>query len=249
LNKIRSAQLFFTFLTGLCFFNISVQSQEKEYYIWFDSQVGPQNTGLFNGSRYVEHYRAKKGSHKFYIGPQFQKANITYFNQPYYDIDLKYDVYEDQLITNVTMANGSSIIKLIKDEVQAFTFGSINFRLIKDGDIYKSSESISGFYEILMERRPFSLYKKHRKTRQEVLDQKIVYSLFKSKNEYYIFLDGIYYRINKKSDWTKIFPDNKKEVNEYYNRYKYLLKTDYKAFVLQLAIIIANESNHLKEGK
>ena len=249
MEKIGFTKILIASLIMLCAFNISIYSQEKEYYVWFDSLIGPQNTGLFNGSRYVEQFRAKKGSHKYFIGPHFQKANISYFNQPYYDIDLKYDVFENQLITNVNMVSGSSIIKLIPDEVQAFSFGSIEFIRLKDSDIYKSSESISGFYEIMMKDGPLILYKKHRKTRQDFLDQKIVYSQFKSKNEYYVFFDNIYYQINRKSDWTRLFPGSKNQVNDYYVKNKHLLKTDYDAFILQLARKIANESNHKKGRK
>lgn len=226
--------------------NVLAQTEPEDYYVWFDAQIGQENTGLFNGTRYREKYRLRNEMHKFYVTSYFQKGNINYGGQSYYDIDVKYDLFEDQLIININTSSGSNILQLIKSKIQGFEMNDKVFVQIKNGDLFKSSEPIDGFYEYLLENDLLILYKKHKKERLKFLDGKVTLSEFKSDNEYFLYHEKVFYSISKKSDWNKVFPDSKKLISTFYTDYDYLLEENYDSFLMQLADKINASSNHIK---
>ena len=144
---IKSVISCFAFsLLAVCTFDLKAQqADQRDYYNWFDEQVGIENTGIFNGIRYKELYRIKDGKHKFYKSPEYQTANIWYDDQPYYDIPLKYDLFEDQLIISLQTDSGSSIIQLLKEEVTGFQLDNKQFVHLKGIQVFKSKDQIDGF--------------------------------------------------------------------------------------------------------
>lgn len=219
--------------------SVSIQGQTKDdqmnYYNWFDSQVGIENTGLYNGIRYKELYRVWNGKHKFYKSSEFTKGKIVYQNQAYSDIELKYDLFDDQLLINLETKTGNSIFLLIKEFVDSFTINNIKFVNLFDHKVNNSSNSIQGFYEIAFSSPNLSLYKKHSKFIIKHYNKKVVLSEFKTKETFYFYFNGDYYLINSKGDATKAFPIYKKEINTFYSKNKFLLKSNYDLFLRQLS--------------
>jgi hypothetical protein len=211
------------------------QADQKDYYNWFDDQVGIENTGLFNGIRYKELYRIKNGKHKFYKSPDFQNAHLFYDGQPYYDIPLKYDLFEDQLIISLQTGSGSSIMQLLKEEVTGFELDNKRFVHLKGIEVYKSKDQINGFYEVLEEGTSLTLYKKHRKLRKKVLENKAILNEFRNDDLYYVLFENLFYPIKSKNDLVKIFPQRKKQINAFFSGNKYLMDTDYDLFMTQIA--------------
>ena len=211
------------------------QADQRNYYNWFDEQVGIENTGLFNGIRYKELYRIKNGKHKFYKIPEYQTANLWYDGQPYYDIPLKYDLFEDQLIVSLETDSGSSIIQLLKEKVKGFQLDNKQFVHLKGIQVFKSKEKIDGFYEVLEEGNSLILYKKHRKLRKKVLENKAVLNEFRNDDLYYILHENLFYPIKNKNDLIKIFPQRKKQINAFFSGNTYLMDTDYDLFMTQIA--------------
>ncbi len=228
---------FFIFTTSL-FIPQHISGQDmtqRDYYNWFDTQTGIENTGLFNGVRYKELYRIKNGKHKFYERSDFFVSQLVYDGQPYYDVNLKYDLYEDQMIAEIQAESGSSILKLIKDLVESFRIEEKTFVHLKGTEVYKSKEQIDGFYEILKEGQSLFLYKKHSKIINKVLDNSAILYEFKSDNKYYVFHNDLFYPVSNKNDLIKIFPERKKQINEFYSGNKYLMKSNYDLFMIQIA--------------
>ena len=211
------------------------QADQKDYYNWFDEQVGIENTGLFNGIRYKELYRIKNGKHKFYKSPEFLTANLWYDGQPYYDIPLKYDLFEDQLIISLQTDAGSSIIQLLKEEVAGFQLDGKQFVHLKGIEVFKSKDQVDGFYEVLEEGNSLTLYKKHQKLRKKVLENKAILNEFRNDDLYYILHEDLFYPIKSKNDLIKIFPQRKKQINAFFSGNKYLMETDYDLFMTQIA--------------
>ncbi len=209
-------------------------SSEREYYNWFDSQVGVENTGLFNGTRYRELYRIRDGKHKFFQSPEFLTGNLLYDGQPYYDIPMKYDLFEDELIIELQAASGKSILKLLKDEVEGFEIDGHKFRHLRDTKVYRSADDIDGFYEVLSETSSILLLKKHLKLRKKVLEDKMVLNEFREDDSYYIHYEGLYHPVRNKNDLIKAFPESKKEINDFYSGSKFLLKTDPDLFMKRI---------------
>ena len=234
INHIKKCVLFLALMA--CAFNLQAQeSSQRDYYIWFDDQVGIENTGLFNGIRYKEMYRIKNGKHKFYKSPEFLTAHLHYDGQPYYDIPLKYDLFEDQLIISLQTNAGSSIIQLLKEKVTGFELDDKRFVQINGIEIFKSKEISDGFYEVLEEGASLTLYKKHRKLRKKVLEKQSILNEFRNDDLYYVHHGELFYPVKNKNDLIKIFPERKKQINAYFSGNKYLMDTDYDLFMTQIA--------------
>jgi hypothetical protein len=62
----------------------------------------------------------------------------------------------------------------------------------------------------------------------------MVLSEFREDTSYYIQYDDLYYPIRNKNDLIKIFPESKKQINEFYSGSKYLLKTDPDLFMIRI---------------
>ena len=209
-------------------------NSQREYYNWFDSQVGVENTGLFNGIRYRELYRVRDGKHKFFQSPEFLTGNLLYDGQPYYDIPMKYDLFEDQLIIELQAVSGKSILKLLKDEVDGFEIDGHKFRHLRDTEVYRSGDNIDGFYEVLSETSSILLFKKHLKIRKKVLEDKMVLYEFRKDEAYFILYEGLYHPVRSKNDLIKAFPESKKEINDFYSGSKFLLQTDPDLFMKRI---------------
>ncbi len=219
--------------------SLTLQSQQnvsqENYYNWFDNQVGIENTDLYNGIRYKELYRVKNGKHKFFQSSNFIKGKIVYKNQTYYNIELKYDLFEDQVLINLQTRSGNSIFQLIKEFVESFTLSNKKFVNLSEHKVHNSSTSIQGFYQISYHGADIIIYKKHSKYRIKHYEKKIIFSEFKNKDTYYIYNEGSYYLIDSKSDLTKLFPNHKKTINSFYNKNRLLLKSNYEMFLIQLS--------------
>lgn len=222
------------FATSLTLQSQQNLSQEK-YYNWFDNQVGIENTGLYNGIRYKELYRVKNGKHKFFESPNFIQGRIIYENQIYNDVQLKYDLFEDQVLINLQTKSGNSIFQLINKFVQSFTLNNKIFVNLSEHKVNNSSTSIQGFYQVSFHGTDLILYKKHSKYRIKHYEKKIVLSEFKNKETYYIYFERSFYLINSKSDLTKLFPNHKKAINNFYSKNRLLLKSNYEMFLIQLS--------------
>ena len=61
----------------------------------------------------------------------------------------------------------------------------------------------------------------------------MVYYQFRSKDEYYILYQDTFYPVKNKGDFLKLFPNQKKQINDFFAGNKYLIKSDYDGFIIQ----------------
>ncbi len=80
---------------------IKVNSQTKKevsLYNFFDESVGRENLNVNNGLLYIDFYNTKKDDNCFLISKSFEKGDVSYDGQPYYDLNINYDIFKDNLI-------------------------------------------------------------------------------------------------------------------------------------------------------
>lgn len=211
--------------------NLSGQTstENEKYYIWFDKIVGVENTGLFNGLRYLEEFRTLNNNHKFFSTSQFIKGNLIYDGQSYYDIDMKYDLFEDQVIVNLQGKSGNSITELNADRIEQFTLNGITFNRV-----ITNNENLNGFYAIITDNKGVLCYKRYRKSQKKYIQNKNIYYKFSAYNEYILSTPTDIYPIKSKSDFIKIFPEYKNEINNFFRKNKKLINSNYDKFLAQL---------------
>lgn len=80
-------------------------TNKKDHYIWFDNIIGYENSGIYNGTLFLEKYKTESNNHHFFLDNKYKLGNLIYDNQPYYNVYLKYDIYEDELIAKLPSFN------------------------------------------------------------------------------------------------------------------------------------------------
>ena len=188
------------------------QNKSDNYYNWFDTMVGAENTGLYIGTEYQGKQRINKENYIFFNSPSFLPGSVTYDGETHYDLQLKYNVYDDQVLIKLKNKVGETVMQAIKDKISGFTIDGYSFEKL-DG-LTSSENEISGFHEILYTGVNFVVYKKHFKNRIQKLDRQLSYYEYKPiKSQYFIFHNGTYERVRAKKDFARFFPEHKASIN------------------------------------
>lgn len=211
MKQIRPICIFFLFSlflsSNLCG---QVGTYETDYHNWFDSITRIENSEPHQGVVYVERHRTKGKKTKFFPKPDFVLGSIVFDGQPYFDLNLKYDVYDDELLMRVDRRLGGSVLQLYKTKVDRFTIGGHDFTKIDDSKI------ASGFYEVSLEKSFFCLLKKHRKNPIEQLGKKLIFYDFEDgKKECFLYYQQNYHPIKKVSDLTNLFPEYTEQLKSF----------------------------------
>ncbi len=204
-------------------------SQDKNidnlFYSSFDNIIGQRNTKLSYGFVFKEKYRKRfKDNHNFFLNDQFKKGNIHYRGELFYNIGLKYDLVEDLLILKIS--NNEQLISVIPEKKNVLYFLLDNLKFVHTKKL--------GFLEEVIETKNFSIFKKHKKNVKENKDEKFIYHTFKQITQHFILYKKNYYSIESKRDFIRIFPNQKKAINKFFKSNKFLLKNDYKNFIVKL---------------
>ena len=205
------------------------ESESENYYTSFDRIVSYENTNLYNGIIYSEKYRTRNNNHKFYLTSDYLIGNIDYDGQTYFGIELKYDISEELLLVNLPTYLGHSIILLLNSKLEKFNINNSKFIKLNGKSI-----GLNGFYEIIYESPELRFYKKNLKLSSKYIYKKKVYYRF-DNNDYYLFFDSAsYHRFKSYKDLIRLFPELKKELNDYSKSHRKLKKSNYDLFMREL---------------
>ncbi len=203
-------------------------SDKKDYYKWFDTVIKNENTDLYNGTVFINRYRTVGEKHRFFKVEKFLTGIVTYGCQPYYDLPIQYDIYQDQLIVNLKLGYGEVALQLIKDQVEGFVIDQTEFVNISNDSLSKLGEG--GFYEVLLDGSILTLFKKHKKSiRKRIRNGKAFYE-YPSSYNFLLFYNKNYWIVKRKKEVIEIFPMFRKEINNYYETYGKLLKSNPDSF-------------------
>ncbi len=205
----------------------------SERYNWFDGTIGIENTALYEGLVYVEKYRTVNDRTKFLDSPDFLPGAVTYYGQPYYGLELKYNVHDDQLLLRAVDKVGGGTIQLFKEGVTGFQLGKRTFtRLDNNMSVVLG---VTGYFEVKMKNGFFDYYTKHQKKVFKRKDRNLLYHEFvDDKQVHLLFYNDKFHRLNGKKDLVTIFPDLQTEIDAFYRVAKSLRNEDYDGFMLSL---------------
>lgn len=228
-NKLVFPLILLTLIFKQSIISSQENNLETDYYNWFDSVTGHENTEVYNGILFVNNFNGTKDSHRFFGSQSFMIGCVTFDDQTYCNQKLKYDVLTDNLLITPKNKTSKFVIELRKVLIKDFSINGHNFIHISE-----KKEGIPqnfGFAEIITETQFQMLIKKYLKNKQEVIvDLEHKYE-FKDKANYYLLHNETYFPINKANDWINIFPENKNLIKAYYKSYSLLQKTDHDSFM------------------
>jgi len=201
----------------------------EQTYRFFDGMRGQTNLGIFKGIAYSNPYRVVNERSQFFNTADFILGSVQYDGQPYFDIPLRYDVYNDQLLVENSALANTPIMIFDTSKVTSFSIGEHNFEHI-DNEI-PSSVTV-GFFELLLDRSTLQLYKRHTKKIFKRTDEQTLYYEFKNGHYYLLRYQEVYFRFKKVNELPRIFSGQKKAIKEAVKQYGNLKKTDADAYVM-----------------
>ena len=210
MNRIQLVLIIFFNTLFFTVSNAQKKESQKEFYTFFDKVTGIQNSDLHYGKVYQEKHRVKSKKTKFFPEPDFVLGSIIFNGQPYFDILIKYNVHDDELLMLADKQFGGSILQLHKQQVHSFKIGTHFFINVNNAEVAR------GFYEVAQESSVFSLLKKHRKSIKPILGEKLVFYEFEEEDkDYFLQYQNIYYTIVKVSDLISIFSKYEAELKSF----------------------------------
>ncbi|MCL6265473.1 hypothetical protein [Flagellimonas myxillae] len=223
--------LSFTFL-GIGFGQTSVP--EQEYYRWFDTATGWESSNLFEGTLTTEKYGTLDGNHKYYDSNDYLTGHIVFDGATYFDVKLRYDIYEDELLLPLRSDSRAMMLKLVKERIAEFQIGGHRFIGVSNED--HENGQVYGFYEVLKQTSLLSLLKKHKKVGFANYKKNYVRYRFVDKSEYYVDHTGELFKIKNKKDILKIFPQLRGKLNK--QSFESLRKKDMDTYLIKMIEVV-----------
>ena len=147
-------------LLHVLIFSLGCFSQNKNLIKHNDSLVGNENLAYNNGLIYDNKFKSTSQNTSQFLENKYNKGILQYDNEIYYDVSLKYDVFNDLLLfkPNTQILLETS---LITKQVDYFIINNLKFKKIEN----KSTENSSnfGYFEEVKINDKIDLYIKYKK--------------------------------------------------------------------------------------
>jgi hypothetical protein len=225
----------FSLLTILLLVAYTTQGQintSTSLHDWYDSKVGKENLDINNGKILLNYDKILNNNDRFYF-ENYTFGTVVYDNQLYNNMLLNYDINNDDLIIKPNRENDKMPIVLNKSKVNSFNVNGKNY-INLDYNKISNDEVISGFYEEVLQNNKVNFYVKHKKDRRQIINDNLVFDDFTKITSFIILYKDQYYKITSKKSLTTIFPEIKKNINEYYSNNNSIEKSNKVKFLEDL---------------
>ena len=175
--------------------------------LWYDSQIGLENTQLQLGQQEVAARKATKG-HPFYKRDSWAKGTINFRGETFSEVAMLFDIDEDNVLIRENGKDefSSNIIRLRNDQVSWFDMDSSHFIYSED------VEPTPGFFEELFTGDSISLISKRIKIVELGYDKTTVYV---NDDRYYVKLRDKFVGVKSKRTVLKLLPKEKKKIRKF----------------------------------
>lgn len=206
---------FYSLLLLVAYKSQSQNDSSISLHDWYDSKVGKENLDFNNGKILLNYDIILKNNDRFYFD-NYTLGSVVYDNQLYNNVLLNYDINNDDLIIKPNGINDKMPIILNKSKVNSFTVDGKTYSNLGYNKIL-NDEIVSGFFEEVLSNNKIKFYVKHEKYRKKIISDNLVYDDFTATTSFVIYYNEQYYKITNKKSLLKIFPELKKNINEYYS--------------------------------
>jgi len=223
---------FYSLLLLVAYTSHSQNNASTSLHDWYDSKVGKENLDVNNGKILLNYDKILKNNDRFYF-QNYTSGTVVYDNQLYNNVLLNYDINNDDLIIKPNGENDKMPIVLNKSKVNSFNVNGKNYINLRYNKIL-NNEVVSGFYEEVLLNNKVNFYIKHIKDRRQIINDNLVFDDFTSTNSFVILYKNQYYKITNKKSLTTVFPELKKNINEYYSNNSSIEKSNKAKFLEDL---------------
>jgi hypothetical protein len=213
----------------MCLYSTLLCGQEslsnKEALVWFDAIVGQENLPICSGEKHSENYRTVKGQYPFLFNNNYYTSEVKYGGQVYYNVQIKYNIADDELVALIPTAIDRYPIVLSKTKVTHFYIDDKKFVNLK-GEL--------GYAQVVSENNAKVLYKKYSKRKLEKTVRSGVVVEFLDRENYLLFHNNAYVTLSSKKDWIAQFPAQKSKIKSFYATNRKLLRSAPDTFMSNL---------------
>ena len=189
-------------LVIICFAPIHAQDDPVINYL---QQVGDY-ADIYNGRMEAVYNTLQFDDFPYYMNADFTEASIIYRNNYYPNLKVRLDLYKEQLIL-LPPERQFGIIVNFQNIEEVYMYNKTFVRLAPP----KESGLKPGFYIQLLDREKIQLFSKEY---CNLKPDQVTYS-FERKIRYYLYYNNRYVMVNKKSSFSKLFPQYKKQINKF----------------------------------
>jgi hypothetical protein len=218
-------------LLPVLIFSLGCFSQNKNLIKLNDSLVGIENLPYNNGIVYYNKYKITSQNTSQFLENKYNLGILEYNNQTYYDLNLKYDVFDDLLLfkSNSQLALETS---LITKQVGYFILKNKKFKKLET--ISNDKSIIAGFFEEVEINNRCTLYLKYKKTVKVDSKSDNISHIFYDYKIYYILYNNKLEEISSKASIINLFPTLKKEIKQFYKNNRNQKETNIQLFYQNL---------------
>lgn len=211
-------------------------NNDAKIYNWFDKNVGIESLELINGTGHSNFDKTAKDQNRYYKTDKFTKGSVNFNNQDYYNLELKYDIYFDEVVLRPFAETDYIQVNLLKDKIVSFKIEDQIFANLKQ--IPKNFKG--GYYEEIILGSNSALYIKYYKEKKEIVKDNFFLTEYNQMYDFVLFKDNQFILINDKNEIIKSYPNQKSKINDFYSMDKKLRKDDPASFMKKLMKYINN---------
>ncbi|WP_420601773.1 hypothetical protein [Flagellimonas sp.] len=198
----------------VAFFTLAKSAaQNPEDYTFFDDLIGLKTTKLHNGLHYYNAFKTTEDRHNFFMSPSYIAGSVDYDGSSFYNVDLKYDLYKDVLVSKAEGNTNFVDVQLIPEKVSSFTVHDRHF--INTHSLNPKNNAVGGFVELAFSGKQVSFLIKRWKDASKTIEYRTVTHLFTEKSTYYLFYDGMIRKVTSPKSLVKHFPEHKKAIRSF----------------------------------
>jgi len=237
LRKFQKKTLFYLlFGLSLNIYCIHGQSNnEISTYNWFDNNLGKESLDFNNGTGHLNFDKTINNQNR-YLVDEFRNGSITYNNQNYFNLDLKYDIFNDELVVKPYPETNYIQINLLKEKVDSFKIGNEKFANLK----LLPATFKGGYYEETLIGKNSILYIKYYKEKRDIIKDEHFLIGYIQNYDYVVLKDNTFSLINSKKAIIQLYPDQKRRINDFFFKNKDLKKENPILFMKSLMKYINN---------
>jgi hypothetical protein len=174
-----------------------------------DHQNTPETKALLNGRIWFNKYAGAVGD-QFFLSGTFLKGSVVFNGRKYENLDLQYDILNDEVILKI---ESYPVIFMNKEMVDSFSLSSGNRKYLVFNAGNNTSGELKGYVNILYN-GPTSLYAKYSKKIQP-LGVGGRYDLFVEEHTLYVKKGGQIFSVSSRKRFLELLDDRKKDLRHF----------------------------------
>jgi len=166
---------------------------------------------LFNGKIETPYDRVFI-NHPYLGADQYVQGTLCYNEVVYHDIWMRLDLNRDELAVYSPDKRNRIVL-----EIEKFNYAVMNgFTIIAS----TNESNVGSKYLLLLKDGAYPFVKQFRVTVKEEIQHLTLKRFFRFQEQYFLTVDGIAYPVKNKNAVLKLFPDRKKELNDFVKQQK-----------------------------